>query len=242
MKRSHVFLAAMIAVLGLALSGCGGGPTSPSEANPRVTLHGTALASPTASAETRDVQSLAAPGSRVTVTVQESPSLSTTISSNGTFELDGLPAGSFTLVFTSAGTALGTVSVNSVPSSAQVDLVVQITTTSVVVVRVHINGTDQTGDQKTCLINGGVVGQGIELEGSIGSFTGLTFQMDVNGNRASDLVTVDAAGASFTCAGIKGTCDATLIQTGQKVHVGGTLTSCTLTLAQVRATQVKFQH
>jgi len=244
MKRSQAFLPAVIAVLGLALSGCGGGPTSPSETSAGVTLHGTAMSpSPAASSQAGDVQTMAAPGSRVTVTVQEKPSLSTTISANGTFELEGLPAGTFTLVFSSNGVVLGTVTITSVPSSAKVDVVVQITTTSVVVVRVHINGSDQTDNQtKTCLINGGTVGQGIELEGSIHSFAGLTFQMDVNGNRASGPVGVDAAGASFSCAGVKGTCDATLIKADAKVHVSGTLTSCTLLAAEVRATEVKFQH
>ena len=107
------------------------------------------------------------------MTVQESPSITTTISANGTFELDGLPAGTFTLVFTSNGVTLGTVTITSVPNQAEIDLVVQISSTNVVVVTVKVNGTDETENQtqtttaKTCLIEGGTVGAGIELEGSI---------------------------------------------------------------------------
>ena len=68
--------------------------------------------------------------------------------------------------------------------------------------------------------------------------------MSVNGQRAggTGTVTVDASSAGFDCAGIKGTCDATLIAPGAKVHVSGKLTSCSLSAAQVKATQVKFQH
>jgi len=77
------------------------------------------------------------------------------------------------------------------------------------------------------------VGSGIQLEGAISSATGSIFTMAVNGERSGADVTVDASGASFQCAGIKGACDASLIQAGQKVHVSGTLTSCTQSAAAV---------
>jgi hypothetical protein len=249
MKRSQVLLPAAIAILALALSGCGSSPTSPSSANSSVNLHGLALGQGAASTSSAGTYRAMSTSGSVTVTVQGT-SLSTTISGNGTFELDGLPAGTFTLVFTSNGVTLGTITITSVPNQAEINLVVQITGT-VVMVKVEINGTDETDNEKngndtgtkTCVINGGTVGSPIELEGSVKTLvTKTSFLMSVNGERADGSVTVDAASASFDCAGVKGTCDVNLIQPGAKVHVSGSLTSCSLTTALVKATQVKFQH
>ena len=244
MTRSHVLLSAVIAFLTLAVSGCSNSPTSPSGTSAGVTLHGATFSqSPASTSSAGGFQAMAAPSGHVTVTVQENPSITTTISANGTFELEGLPAGTFTLVFTSNGVTLGTITITSVPSTAEINVVVQITATTVVLIKVEINGTDETSSEtKTCLINGGVVAQGIELEGSVSLVAGTTFQMAGNGERASGLVSVDASAASFDCAGIKGTCDVTLLKAGAKVHVSGTLTSCSMTAAQVKATEVKFQH
>jgi hypothetical protein len=248
MKRLQVLLPAVIAVLALALSGCGSSPTSPSGMNASVNLHGLAMGQGAASTSSDSgYRAMSASGS-ITVTVQGT-SLSTTISGNGSFELDGLPAGTFTLVFTSNGVTLGTITITSVPTQAEINLVVHITTT-VVMVKVEINGTDETDNEnnngtngtKTCLIDGGTVGSSIELEGSVSSATGKMFKMSVNGNRSSGLVSVDATSASFDCAGVKGTCDATLLVAGAKVHVSGSLTTCSLTAAQVKANEVKFQH
>jgi hypothetical protein len=248
MKRSRVLLPVVMAVLALTLSGCSSSPTSPSGTNASVNLHGVAMGQPSASSSSLGGFRAMSTGGSITVTVQGT-SLSTTISGNGTFELDGLPAGTFTLVFSSNGVTLGTITITSVPTQAEINLVVQITTT-VVMVKVEINGTDETDNEtgtnptKTCLIDGGTVGSSIELEGSVKSASGKTFKMLVNGNRASESgdVNVDATSASFDCAGIKGTCDATLLVAGAKVHVSGNLTSCSMTAAQVKATQVKLQH
>lgn len=243
MKRSQVLLPAVIAVLALTLSACGSSsPTSPSGTSAGVNLHGLAMGQSSASASSSSGFRAMSTGSSITVTVQGT-SISTTISANGTFELEGLPAGTFTLVFSSNGVTLGTITITSVPTQGEVNVVVQITATTVVLVKVEVNGTDTTDNQtKTCLISGGTVGSSIELEGSVSSASGKTFQMSLNGERAAGPVTVDASTASFDCAGIKGTCDATLLKAGAKVHVSGTLTTCSLTAAQVKATQVKFQH
>jgi hypothetical protein len=248
MKRSHVLVQALLAVLALTLSGCGSSPTSPSGTSAGVNLHGLAMGQSSASTSSASGFKAMSTGGSITVTVQENAALTTTISGNGTFELDGLPVGTFTLVFSSNGVTLGTITITSVPTQAEINLVVQITST-VVMVKVEINGTDETDNEnnngngtKTCLIDGGTVGSSIELEGSVSSATGKTFKMSVNGNRASGLVNVDATSASFDCAGIKGTCDATLLVAGAKVHVSGSLTSCSMTAAAVKATDVKFQH
>ncbi len=251
MKRGDFVVWGLAALASLALSACGGSPTGPSSAA-GVTLKGVAMGSGVGLAPADGVRGLstktAAGGtSSIVVTVQENSSITTTISANGTFELEGLPAGTFTLVFSSNGVTLGTVTITSVPNQAEIDLVVQITSSSVVMVTVKVNGTDETENQtqttptNACLIAGGTVGAGIELEGSISTVAGKTFEMSVNGERASGLVKVDASTASFDCAGIKGTCDATLITPNAKVHVSGTVTSCTAPAA-VKATQGKFQH
>ncbi len=247
MNRGQFLVVGLVAVAALTLSACGSSPTSPSSG--AVTLRGVAMGSAAGVASGSGVQALStrtasSGGAAIVVTVQENTTITTTISANGTFELKGLPAGTFTLVFTSNGVTIGTVTITSVPNQAEIDLVVQITSTTVVTVSIKVNGTDETENEtaKTCLIDGGTQGAGIELEGSIGTVTGKSFEMTVNGNRAGGVVTVDASTASFDCAGIKGTCDATLIAPGAKVHVRGTLDSCSLSAAHVKATQVKFQH
>jgi hypothetical protein len=96
---------------------------------------------------------------------------------------------------------------------------------------------------KTCMISGGTIGQGIELEGSVVSGGFASFIMKVQGNRSSGNVQVDAGGASFKCNGSKATaaeCQAS-VKEGAKVHVSGTLTSCDLSSASAQASQVMVQ-
>jgi hypothetical protein len=248
MTRRCGLLLAAAAGTGLILLGCGGSPTSPSNAA-GVNLHGVAIGQNPATSSAPGLHTMSG-SSGLTVTVNGT-SMTTQISANGTFELDGLPSGTLTLVFANNGVTIGTITITNVPTTAEIDLVVQITGNAVIKVKVEINGADHTNDDnnnnnttKTCMIDGGTVGQGIELEGSVSSATSgsKTFQMDVNGERSSGAVMVDATHASFDCAGIKGACDASLLVAGAKVHVSGTLTSCSLTAAQVTATEVKFQH
>jgi len=254
MKRGQLFVMGVVAALGLVLSACGGSPTAPTAG---VRLRGVAVNQGVGAADgVRGLsgRSAASGPSTITVTVQQNTSITTTISANGTFELEGLPAGTFTLVFSSNGVTLGTVTITSVPDQAEIEIVVQLSTTNVTLVKVTINGTDEsesetdtgtnTGTAKTCLIEGGTVGAGVELEGSISSVTEANkkFEMLLNGHRASDLVSVDASGASFSCAGVKGTCDGALIAANARVHVSGKLETCSLDAATVSARNVKFQR
>lgn len=105
------------------------------------------------------------------------------------------------------------------------------------------DGDDDNDATKTCLIEGGKVGQRIELEGKVDSGTADAFKLKVNGNRAKGLVDVSAASAAFQCSGGKNAppdCKATVVA-GTRVHVSGTLTSCSLTAAAVDATKVIVQ-
>jgi hypothetical protein len=247
MRRSHVLLLIALVAVGLTLAGCSS-PTS-SSGGQGVTLRGVALG-PNAAFSSSSVRSMddAGSGGTITVTV-EGTTISTTISGNGTFELEGLPTGSFVLIFEQDGVVLGTVSVNGVPEGAEIKIVVKVDTTTVILIKLEMNDDDEDGDDdsdKTCAINGGTVGSGIQLEGNVTSATGSAFVMQVNGNRASVPVNVDAAGASFKCNGKKdksgeSVCDATSLSAGAKVHVGGTLTSCSLSEASVTANKVTIQ-
>jgi hypothetical protein len=109
---------------------------------------------------------------------------------------------------------------------------------------------DDDGDddrQQTCLINGGKVGQGIELEGKVAGGGSAGFQLRVQGNRASALVQVNTGGASFQCSPASGPnapspaqCRAQ-VTSGTQVHVSGRLASCDLSTAAVDATRIKVQ-
>jgi hypothetical protein len=236
-----LYLALLIA--GLPLVGCGGSsPTSPSGAG-KVVLHGVAVGADGASAASAGgVTAQAASKDRVTVTVQGT-SISTTVSANGTFELEGLPAGDFTLVFTINTTVIGTITITGVPTSGEISIVVQITVTTVVLINLEIDDHENDDASKTCIVEGGKVGRKIELEGNVDSGNATTFMMQINGNRSSSLVQVDATGAQFKCNGDKGNpnCKDT-VKPHAKVHVSGTLTSCDAgAVPKVVATEVKVQ-
>jgi uncharacterized protein YndB with AHSA1/START domain len=107
---------------------------------------------------------------------------------------------------------------------------------------------DDDGDDedapRTCIISGGQVGRGIELEGNVMSGDSAGFVMRVQGNRASAPVDVQAAGATFKCNGpgspTVADCQARVVG-GAKIHVSGTLQQCTTTAALVRASRVMVQ-
>jgi hypothetical protein len=231
----------------LALAQCGENPAGPSGG---IELQGVVLEGPSsASAQSTGLSSQSATKSKITVTV-EGTSISAKVSANGTFTLKNVPAGTFTLVFTRDGTVIGTIQISVVEGSRRIKVVVDASGTTVTLVSIDFEtdqdeGEDQGDEAKTCLINGGKVGQGIELEGNVapGSTSATSFMLDVKGNRASGLVSVNASGASFKCVGQAGKqadCQAQ-VKLGAQVHVRGTLTSCDMTAAAVTATEVKVQ-
>ena len=97
----------------------------------------------------------------------------------------------------------------------------------------------------TCMINGGRAGQGIELEGNVSGGTYPSFTMRVNGNRASGPVSVEAT--SVRCSPASGPnaptpaqCQAR-VSGSQRIHVSGTLATCTTTSATVTGASVNVQ-
>jgi hypothetical protein len=240
---------AALAVLPL-LGACGSeNPASPSAS--KVVLKGTVLGAPAGVlAASSVVSAQSAPAGRITVTVQEDPSLSVVVSGNGTFELSGLPLGSFTLVFSRDGVVLGTIAVSGVQPEVEIKIVVKVNGNAVVLVSLKMgDGAEQAGDDpgdqgaKSCMISGGRTGDGIELEGNVASGSSSRFKLSVNGNRSGGLVDVDASGASFQCKGDKtgsSECKAS-VKSGAKVHVRGTLDACSQSAALVKASEVKVQ-
>jgi len=249
--RSQTWLsgAAVIGAL-LALGACGSdNPAGPSAT--RVVLKGTVLGAPTSVFTESAASTQSASSGKITVTVQEDPSLTVTVSGNGTFEITGLPLGSFTLVFSRNGVVLGTVAVTGVQPDVEITVVVKVTGNNVVLVSLKMgDGPDQVADapgqgnnNKACMIEGGKVGRGIELEGNVESGNSAHFKLTVNGNRSGGLVDVSAGAASFQCKGDKTSsaeCKAS-VKSGAKVHVSGSLDSCSQSAAQVTASQVKVQ-
>lgn len=234
------------------LSACGGdGTTSPSGSG--VSLMGTVLSgSGSSGVSAQSTSTASSSAARLVVTVQENPSLSATVSANGTFTLENLPAGEFTLVFTSGGTVVGSITITGVAGGTEVKIVVQITPDGVILIEIKIEGeigepspnpspspssSPTTGG--SCMINGGRAGDGIELEGDVASGNNQSFKLSVN--RASGLVSINASGAAYRCVGQSGKdCKANL-KVGAKVHVRGVLTTCSASSALVTATEVKVQ-
>ena len=117
---------------------------------------------------------------------------------------------------------------------------------------IKLQGDAQPGPSPSpgaaCMINGGRAGAGIELEGRVAAGALPTFTMTVNGNRASGPVTVNAGTASIECSPSNGPNAPTPAQCqarvagGQRIHVRGTLTSCTTSTAEVAATRVRVQN
>ena len=234
-----VVLASLFAVA------CGdSNPAGPSGSG-SVSVQGVVLGSASGStgvSASSNAQSAAGPG-KVVVTVADT-TITADVSANGTFELKGVPGGSFTLVFKVDGVEIGRIDVVAGEGS-EVKVVVQIESSRLVVVEIKVEeGTSTaTTNPAACIIEGGKVGSGIELEGDMSSGNASAFKIAVNGQRSSALVDVNASAASFRCNGFKGTdaeCRATLTP-GSKVHVRGTLMACTTTTAQVTAAEVKIQ-
>ena len=237
--RSVLILA--VAALALALAACGENPASPSGTTGGVAVRGVLLGEG-AAVGASSVRASSSSGSQITVTIEGNPSLTTTISGNGTFELEGVPAGTFTLTFTRDGVVIGTVTITA-GDGVEVKIVVKMEGAVVVLVDLELEDNDDNDDaNKTCLIEGGRVGDRIELEGKVASGGGTGFEMTTQGNRAHGPVDVSASGASFRCNGNeRGAVCTAAVKPGAQVHVRGTLTTCTLEEASVTATEVRVQ-
>ena len=145
MRKLRGLFPALVVVTVAALVGaaCGkSNPASPSGAN-RIVLRGVVVGAPTASGRPGELAALGSSGGKIKVTVREDISITTTVSANGTFELDGVPEGKFNLVFTNTSattpTQMGTV---TVPPGAgrEIRIVVEVRVTVIVVIKIEIDG------------------------------------------------------------------------------------------------------
>jgi hypothetical protein len=244
MIRRTLLPVAAAAFAAFFTTACGSdSPTSSSSGG--VVVQGMVLSdSASTSVGAADTRTATAQAKKVTVKV-DGTSFTVDVSSNGTFQFTGIPSGTFTLVFLADGVEVGRVVVTAEDGN-EVKIVVQVKAAELVVVQIEVNGADQgsTPGTSSCSVNGGKLGQGIELEGNVSSGTFPTFQMSVNG-RSGFPIDVNAASASVSCIGSAKATSATeckaSIKTGTKVHVSGTLMTCTSSSAQVTATEVKVQ-
>lgn len=235
--RKLVVLAAVIGAL--ALVGCGSdNPAGPSGSS-GVSVNGVLLGE-SASVSASSVHASAASGGTITVEVEGLP-ISTTISGNGTFVLEDVPAGTFTLVFLQDGTEIGRVTITADPG-VQVKIVVQKKGVKVVLVDLEIDDPNDSNANDSCPIEGGRAGSDIELEGHVASLTNGGFEMTVNGNRVHATnpgFAVTVNGGTVKCNGKKNaTCQ---LGVNDQVHVSGHLDVCDATGATVTAREVKIQ-
>ncbi|MEO5761998.1 MAG: carboxypeptidase-like regulatory domain-containing protein [Vicinamibacteria bacterium] len=332
----------LFSVAALVLTACGGGSLSGPSATGGVVVNGSVIGAAGSSAATAanfgfssQSVTMASSVGTVTVSVQGQPSITTTVSADGSFTLRGLPSGSFTLVFSRDGTQLGTLSFGSVMPNQEVTITVSVTATTVALVqeqrtgvghgdleiegliaqvvtlnasgdsrfiidqktvvvrpgqtairegdaarqltdltvgrRVHVKGTylpmegsvqpllateivlqgsvaggpsPTPTPRPACIIEGGVAGSGIELEGTVVSGNATAFRLDA---RSSSPVDVNAGGATLVCTPPSGPnaptpaqCAAS-VASGARVHVSGTLNACSATSASVTASRVQVQ-
>jgi hypothetical protein len=245
MKRGMLLSLAAAVVAAVVTGGCGSESPSGASAAGGVVVQGVVLGDGASSMAAADTQAPAwAQAKKVTVKV-DGTSLTVDVSTNGTFRLTGVPSGSFTLVFLADGVEIGRVVVTA-DDGSEVKIVVQVTDSVLVVVELKVESPEPkdatTGS--SCVVNGGKANEGIELEGKVASGTWQSFHLTATGRSSEDIV-VNGAGATFTCIGsAKKTTDAECkasVADGARVHVRGTLTSCTTAPAQVTAQEVKVQ-
>jgi hypothetical protein len=232
-------LAVLAAAFGaLALVACGdSNPAGPSGSS-GVAVSGVLL-SEGASVAASSVHASAASGGTITVMVQGT-SLSTTISGNGTFELKDVPPGTFTLVFFQNGTEIGRVTITA-DAGVQVKIVVRKQGVKVVLVDLEIDDGSDSSANDGCSIAGGRVGSPIELEGQVVGVVekDASFTMTTQGNRGSEVITVNYTRDNLKCNGPKSsTCK---VSSMDQVHVRGTLDRCDAQDTIVTAKQVMVQ-
>lgn len=214
MKRETGFqalLAWLIAACAIVLSGCGSGTNGDTSTQPGAAdiivigkLVGTTSAKAARAAMTPagNLVPLADP---IVVTVEEMPSITATVADDGTFTLRGLPAGTFTLVFTQGGAEIGSLEFEEVAINQQITISIQVVDGEVVLVDEDRRGIGHAG---------------IELEGLVENV--------VTVNLTGDSTFVIAGRTVIARPGVtairKGTTRKTVedVLVGMRVHVKGT--------------------
>jgi hypothetical protein len=246
-----ILLVLAVSVATLGLVACGSDtPASPSGSG-SVTLEGVLLGEGAAFTASDDDGASSSDGPVVVEIV--GTDLSVTISGNGTFKIEEIPEGGITVRFTQDGVVLAEFGVPYAAEGTTVKIVVKKEGQVIVLVDLEMDTDDDDGDSDddgddpddatsaSCVVDGGRQDDRIELEGNVVSGHGTDFNLATN--RSSVAVHVLAEEAEFKCNGNTAGGDPCpdAVQEGAKVHVRGTLTTCTSSEATVTATQVKVQ-
>jgi hypothetical protein len=139
LRTCFALMLAACAMLMLASCGGGGGGASSTSAAEKSSVVVGKLAGAKAGFVT-----LAA-GDPITVYVLSDPDIKTTVGADGTFTLRGLPAGSFTLVFTQGTTEVGRLVFDEVAANQQITITVQLVSGEVVLVDEDRRGIGDAG-------------------------------------------------------------------------------------------------
>ncbi len=236
-RRATLFgLAVATALVAVA---CGGNGASGPTAAGSVVVQGVVVGEDATVTSAAAVHAASSKNNREITVRVDGTDISTTVSANGTFELE-LGSGSFTLVFERDGTVLGTVVVTA--QSGTVKIVVRDRGVRIEIVDLTVE-EDGDGDASganpgACAIAGGKEGRGIEIEGLVSGGSSASFQMTL-GDRSTAPVQVNAGTASFSCNGKETNDCRGTVGPGARVHVRGRLDTCSPPV--VTAYEVKVQ-
>lgn len=223
---------ALLSLIAVTLSACGGGSASPSGPSlaGAVVLTGSVVGATSASSASSAYGSTASPtrtlaGSSMVVSVAEAPALSTTVGVDGSFTLRGLPTGVFTLVFTRDGTKIGTISFSSVLPNQELNVTVSLSGGGVVLLEEQRNG----------------IGHGdLEIEGRVEQVLLLSATGDSRFIIHGHTVVARPGQTTIRAGNIqKLAADLTV---GLAVHVKGTWLPAEGTVQPVLASEIKIQH
>jgi hypothetical protein len=233
-RQSHPLVLAVLALVTLAACS-GGSPSAPSAVSStgvvlKGSLVGSTSGSASASSSTAPLglgalsSGLSSITGTVTVSVQGSPAITTTVAADGSFTLRGLPDGSFTLLFTRDGAPLGTLSFNSVMPNQELTITVSVTGTTVALLQEQRNG----------------IGHGdLEIEGRVEQVLLLSTTGDSRFVIASRTV-VARPGVTAIREGNKSRTVADLV-VGARVHVKGAWLPVESSTQPVLAAEIKLQ-
>jgi hypothetical protein len=163
-KSFQATLGMMLAAFGLMfLGGCGGGSSGPDAAEAAKTA--VVVGKVTFQSAVKAGEPMATLADPIEVRVVDSdPLISTTVGTDGTFTLRGLPEGSFTLEFFQGATSLGTLTFREVAANQQITITVQLDGTDVVLMDEDRRGIGHAGVELQGLVEN-VIGLNVPPSG-----------------------------------------------------------------------------
>ena len=143
--RRRLSSSLLLLVSALGLGSCSGDSLVTPSGAQTIVVRGELLGgASTATASSAQAPS-ASTAEAITVTVQENSAIVSTVGPDGSFTLRGLPAGTFTLVFTQGSTPLGMLTFERVLPNQEITITVDVSTGTVVLVEERRNGIGHGG-------------------------------------------------------------------------------------------------